>query len=68
MFIISLIGMFVYRFFMSNEAISVSSVIFISVETCWPAENVVLTTKGLHERNTQLLEWDDGGKIGEIIN
>ena len=27
-------------------------------------ENVALTTKGLHERKTQLYEWDDGGKIG----
>ena len=30
-----------------------------------PVENVVLTTKGLQERNIQLFEWDDGGKIGK---
>ena len=31
-----------------------------------PVENV-LTTKGLQERNTTV-GWDDGGKIGKIIN
>ena len=30
-------------------------------------ENVVLTTKGLQERNTTV-GWDYGGKIGKIIN
>ena len=29
-----------------------------------PAENVTLTTKGLQERKTQSIEWDDGGIIG----
>ena len=32
-----------------------------------PVENVVLTTKGLHERNATV-GWDDGGKIGKIIH
>ena len=32
-----------------------------------PVENVILTTKGLQERNTNV-GWDDGGKIGKIIN
>ena len=32
-----------------------------------PVENVVLTTKGLQERNTTV-GWDDGGKIGKIIH
>ena len=32
-----------------------------------PVENVVLTTKGLQERNTTVV-WDDGGKIFKIIN
>ena len=32
-----------------------------------PVENVVLTTKGLQERNTTV-GWNIGGKIGEIIN
>ena len=27
-----------------------------------PVENVVLTTKGLQERNTQVVGWDDGEK------
>ena len=31
-------------------------------------ENVILTTKGLQERNIQNVGWDDGGKIGKIIN
>ena len=30
-------------------------------------ENVVLTAKGLQERNTNV-GWDDGGKIGKIIS
>ena len=30
-------------------------------------ENVVLTTKGLQERNTNF-GWVDGGKIGKAIN
>ena len=32
-----------------------------------PVENVVLTTKGLQETNTTV-GWNDGGKIGKIIN
>ena len=32
-----------------------------------PVENVVFTTKSLQERNTNV-GWDDGGKIGKIIN
>ena len=32
-----------------------------------PVENVVLKTKDLQERNTNV-GWDDGGKIGKIIN
>ena len=32
-----------------------------------PVENVVLTTKGLKERNTNV-GWGDGGKIGKIMN
>ena len=32
-----------------------------------PVENIVLTTKGLQERNTTV-RWDDSGKTGKIIN
>ena len=32
-----------------------------------PVENIVLTTKGLQERNTTV-GWDDGGIMGKIIN
>ena len=33
-----------------------------------PVENVVLTTKGLQEKIHTNVGWDDGGKIGKIIN
>ena len=33
-----------------------------------PVENVVLTRKGLQERKNTTIGWDDGEKIGKIIN
>ena len=33
-----------------------------------PVENYVLSTKGLEERKKTNVGWDDGGKIGKIIN
>ena len=33
---------------------------------CWPVENVVITTKGLQDRNTYI-RWKDSGKKGKLI-
>ena len=45
---------------LTTKVVEVSSVF-------WLGQLTVLTTKGLQERNTTV-GWDDGGKLGKILN